>query len=62
MYAGSSQVPQMRQSICDAAPKGQKDIVRTLLRAIKPVEKAADDEGSIGIRYFERVNLKGNTG
>jgi hypothetical protein len=41
MYAGSSQVPQMRQSIYDAAPKGQKDIVRILLRAIKPVEKAA---------------------
>jgi hypothetical protein len=62
MYAGSSQVPQMRQSICDAAPKGQRNIVRILLRAINPVEKAADDEGLIGIRYFERVNVKGNTG
>jgi hypothetical protein len=48
----------MRQRIDDAAPKGQKDIVRILRQAINPVEKSADDEGSIGIRYFERVNLR----
>ena len=38
--------------------KVQLEIVRILLRAIKPAEKAADGEGSIGIRYFERVNRR----